>query len=282
MQPPLSQCKNCNHEFSGKYCNACGQKVYTHHDRSMVHFFEEGLHFLTHFEGTLLTTLKTIFSHPGQLSLDYCNGKRKPYFKPLSFFMMLVILYLLFPVFEGLNMKLIYYTKYPFFGEYATRWMNRIMTEKHWTYEQLNEAFLHKGEKTSKFLLLVIIPLTALAFYLPFFKKRPYYFDHLIYSTEVNSFYLLWGFFILPLLLTIFVKILRWTHTILPLPGDSDLTIISYLVLGSFVAVSSRRFYKLSLLPSVLTGVYFSVAHTFIVQYVYKFLLFAFVSKQIH
>lgn len=27
-------------------CNNCGEKVYTDHDRTLVHFFEEGIHFL--------------------------------------------------------------------------------------------------------------------------------------------------------------------------------------------------------------------------------------------
>ena len=64
--------------------------------------------------GTFFNTLKKIFTKPGQLSVDYCNGKRKTYFKPLSLFLLLVVVYLLFPVFEGLNMKLYYHTHHMF------------------------------------------------------------------------------------------------------------------------------------------------------------------------
>src|SRR6478736_8508316 len=131
MQPAVHICKNCNNSFSGKYCNHCGEKLYHEKDRSVFHLFEEGLHFLTHFDGTFFNTLKKIFTKPGQLSVDYCNGKRKTYFKPLSFFLLLVVLYLLFPVFEGLNMKLYYHTHHILYGNYARRMVIDIMTQKH-------------------------------------------------------------------------------------------------------------------------------------------------------
>src|SRR4051812_13168732 len=78
-------CKNCSNQFTGNYCNNCGEKVYTAHDKSILHFLEEGMHFITHFDGSFFSTLKAIFTTPGKLSTDYTNGIRKRYFKPLSF-----------------------------------------------------------------------------------------------------------------------------------------------------------------------------------------------------
>ena len=80
---PENECKNCGNRFTGKYCNVCGEKVYTEKDKSIKYIIEEGFHFLTHFEGTFLKSLKAIITRPGTLSLDYCNGIRKKYFKPL-------------------------------------------------------------------------------------------------------------------------------------------------------------------------------------------------------
>ena len=77
---PSVKCKNCQHEFTGKFCNQCGEKVYSEHDKSLKHVFEEGFHFLTHFEGTFFNTLRTIVLRPGKLSLDFCYGIRKRYF----------------------------------------------------------------------------------------------------------------------------------------------------------------------------------------------------------
>jgi hypothetical protein len=159
MEPQLITCKNCGHQFYGKYCNECGEKVYTEHDRTAFHFIEEGVHFLTHLDGTFFTTVRTIFSRPGQVSVDYAYGIRKKYFRLLSLFLLLVVLYLLFPLFEGLNMKLYYHEIHPMYGRYAKEQVEEIMRTKHLSEAQVAEVFHKIAEKTSKALLLVLIPL---------------------------------------------------------------------------------------------------------------------------
>ena len=113
-------CKACHNRFTGKYCNVCGEKAFDEHDKSMAHVAEEVFHFVSHLDGTLINTLRAIFTKPGQLSLDYCNGIRKKYFKPVSFFLLLVVVYLLFPVFRGLNMPLEGHFKQNFYGYYVS------------------------------------------------------------------------------------------------------------------------------------------------------------------
>lgn len=74
--------------------------------------------------------------------------------------------------FEGLNMKLYYHTKHQLYGSYATEKVKEIMLKKHWSEEEITEAFHKISEKTSKILLVLIIPLTELATWLVSFKKR--------------------------------------------------------------------------------------------------------------
>jgi hypothetical protein len=274
-------CKNCNNQFTGKYCNHCGEKVYSEKDKSVFHFFEEGLHFITHFEGTFFHTIKKLFTQPGQLSVDYCNGKRKTYFKPLSFFLLLVVLYLLFPVFEGLNMRVYYHTHHDFYGGYARRKVLELMSQRHLADGQVEAVFHEKSEKVSKFLLLILLPLTALFFWSLTFKKRKYFFDQMVFSAEVNSVYLLWGFLVLPLLLFLFEKIYHLiTNTYYNVP-DPVLGIITYTLLCIYVGVGARRFYKITKWESTGFAILFYVAHLIIVQYIYKFILFFIVIHQL-
>jgi hypothetical protein len=275
-------CKNCGNRFSGKYCNECGEKVYTEHDRTAIHFLEEGFHFLTHFEGTFFTTVKTIFTKPGQVSVDYAYGIRKKYFKLLSLFLLLVVIYLLFPMFEGLNMQLYYHVHHSMYGNYARGKVISIMQQKHWTDQQVSEQFHKISEKTSKILLLVLIPLTALATWPITFRKRNYAYDQMVFATEMNCFYLIWGFLLLPLLLNIF----EWTfHLIFGqyVPFNDNYTIFLIgMPLIIYVAIASKKFYTLKIWQAILFSLYFFVIHTFIVQYLYKFILFVTVIKQIH
>ncbi len=275
-------CKNCGNRFSGKYCNHCGEKVYDHHDKTIVHFFEEGFHFITHLEGTLLTTLKTMFVAPGRVSSDYCDGIRKRYFKPLSLFLLLIVLYLLFPVFEGLNMRMEYYAGQDFYGHFAEAKINSVMAHTGLSEAALSDRFHVKAEKVSKFMLIVIVPLTALFFYGVGFFKRKYFFDHMVFAAEMNSFYLLWGFLLLPLLLGIFNLLARLlTGHVIPF-HDQLLGILIYGVVCVYAARASYRFYHFNWWQSVLFSVGFFIVHSFIVYSLYKFLLFVTVINQIH
>lgn len=55
---------------------------------------------------------------------------------------------------------------------------------------------------------LIIIPLSALPLWLSGWKKRRFFFNHLLLSTEINCFYLTYAFFLIPLLsyLIVFIQ----------------------------------------------------------------------------
>jgi hypothetical protein len=206
---------------------------------------------------------------PGKVSLDFCDGVRKKYFRPLSFYLLLIIAYLLFPVFEGLNMQLRFYPKNKLFGQYAERRIEEVRVKKNYSEEKLAEVFHQKGEKTSKFMLFIILPFMALFSYAIAFWKRRFYFDHFIFTTEVTSFYLLFGFLFLPL---VFV-ILRFLGI---MPNVSEASVALVLLGGGavYASIGGRRFFRFKWLVSIPFGIVFGVALALFVQYIYKFLLF--------
>lgn len=263
-------CKNCGNQFSGNYCNSCGEKTYTEKDKKISYLFGEAFHFVTHFEGTFFTTLKAVFTRPGKLSVDYCGGVRRRYFKPLSFFLLLVILYLIFPVFEGLNMKLKYHEIHMLYGKYASAKVAAVMEQKNITHEVLELSFHRAGEKTSKFLLFIIIPFVALVSWGAGFKKRKLYFDHFVFCIELCSFFLLWGFLLLPLLLVVF-KLVTGSYAY---SSENITSIIIFSVYLLYVAVAARRFFRFSWRFSVVYTLLFSVSLILFLEYVYKFILF--------
>lgn len=282
MDQETITCKHCSNQFTGKYCNACGEKVYSNDDKSILHFFTEALHFITHLEGTLFTTLKAMFKSPGLITTDYCNGIRKKYFKPLSFFLLLVFLYFLFPVFEGLNMKLEFYANQGYYGSYAAKKIAAVLSHTGMSMQDLSDKFQAKGEKISKFLLVILVPVTALFFYAIGFMKRRFYFDNMVFAAEVNSFFLLWGFLCLPLLTTVINSISNALfHHVIPF-RDNTLGILIYIPLCIYVAIGVRKFYHFKVWLCILIASVFYFVHTFIVYSLYKFLLFVITINQIH
>jgi hypothetical protein len=304
-------CKNCGNEFTGKYCNNCGQKLFTRHDKSIPHFFEDAFHFITHFEGTFFNTLRAMFTRPGKLSYDFCEGRRKRYFRPLSFFMLLVVLYLLFPRFTGLNMPLKLYlnektyarsmvqkksgvdmdsigvqirralNERTFSGDqeryaFAMRYSDSLFNQ-YPALKRLEASYNKKSETTSKVLLLILIPCMALAFFLLSFYRRRMMYDHLVLATEFNAFFVLSAFLLLPVLTILLYKLFP-AFSIRYLT-DNNLGYIIYTVAGIYASMAFRYFYKdpwyLSV-PKALAAIYL---HTKIVHIIYKFVLFVVTLK---
>jgi hypothetical protein len=182
---------------------------------------------------------------------------------------MLVIVYLLFPLFEGLNMKLRYYKANQYYGTYATEQAQRVQAEHHYTDEDLEEKFSHKGEKTSKFLLFITLPFMATISWLLGFRKRRFYFDHFIFTTEMVSFFILFGFLILPLIVLLL--------NLVGVRIFNDEAWIVFTVFGGFgffVGMAAKRFFQFGRLYSVVFAAVFAVVLAAFLELVYKFILF--------
>ncbi|MEZ4858401.1 MAG: DUF3667 domain-containing protein [Flavobacteriaceae bacterium] len=78
----------------GDYCHDCGQRARVQ-KVSFGETFNDLAASLFSFEAPFWKTLKLLFLNPGKVSKEYLNGKRKTYFKPVSFFILLTAIHLL-------------------------------------------------------------------------------------------------------------------------------------------------------------------------------------------
>lgn len=273
MESTTSFCKNCGSSLTGHYCNNCGEKAYYEHDKSIIRLADEAVHFITHFEGSFFTTVRTFLTRPGKFSADYCNGIRKKYFKPISFFLMLVILYLLFPYFRGLNMRFGSYisveNRYSWYALPVAR--EKIKTHTITGYE-LAEKYDKKSPVFAKLLLLVLIPLSAFVLALLFYTSKRYFFDHFILATEILSFYILFEFLFLPLLYWLVEKTTPSLRYLLDDGSWLRLTLESIIL--AFFGVAFRNFYRQKWWISMLKALVFFAVFVIIIRDIYNFLLY--------
>lgn len=258
-------CKNCGALLSGKYCSACGQKAYTEKDKSIGHLLEEGFHFLTHFEGSFFTTLKTVLRRPGKLTADYSDGIRKRYFKPVSFYLFIVVLYLVFPLARGLNMDMQYYKGLRLAGPAIERQIEKKAAQKNITEAQLGEPFLHKSHSTSKILLFLLIPLSAVLIRLLYPGRKRQAFDNLILATEINIIYLLVFYLLLPGLYYLALWVLHSNGI-----SDEVIGLLFTLLFSLYVTLIFRNFFQSKPFTALLKGLAFGLLHAFVVLPVYK------------
>lgn len=230
---------------------------------------EEAFHFLTHFEGSFFHTIKTIVKKPGQFSLDYCNGLRKKYFKPVSLFMLLVVLYLLFPRFSGLNLKLGTYAS----DEFNYRWISvpmisQKMKAKSVDFDTLANLYAQKSSSVSKVSLFLLIPLSAFVTFILYRRRNKYLFDHFVICTEIISFYIAFNFLAIPFISFLAEKInKKWGNFFHD--DNTFLAIGILLLLLSFLFVAFKRFFKEHWFRTLLKVLVFAALFDVFVMYLY-------------
>jgi hypothetical protein len=271
-------CKNCGGSFLGKYCNSCGEKVYDEKDKKMSHFLGEALHFSTHLEGKFFTTIKTIFITPGKLSLDYCNGIRKKYFKPLSLFLFIVILYLLFPLAKGLNMRFNTYVSPEYnYAWYAKPIADKKMEKQNISIDELSAKYDAKSQKFAKPFLLLILPLTGLVLFFLFYKSRKFFFDHFVLGIELSSTIFAIMFLLFPLLKLISTAIYHASEVLFEDGGIFNFVAFGILLIMLLLAV--KRFYGQNWLWSFFKAITFLLLFAIVViNVIYNFILFVVVN----
>lgn len=139
----MQTCNNCHQTFEGKYCRHCGQKASV--GRLDLHtLWHELTHAITHADKGILKLTKDLLVVPKKVYTNYFRGKRKTYFSPVMFFLIMA----------GLVV---------------------VLGEKLWDFEDhitgRNDEFgriLHRYEKIR---FVIFIPLISLLTWLFFYKK---------------------------------------------------------------------------------------------------------------
>jgi hypothetical protein len=192
----MALCKNCEVSLTDgvRYCPSCGQSVHVHRLNTRF-LFHEGVHYLTHADKGIFHLIRDLAVKRGVVAREYIAGKRRKYFSPLTFFM-LVAAILVFGSMLGEAKQSSDFSKHPD--------VIKIVDPA----ERANmQGFLERRQKSHHFtnkyanlMAMASLPLTALVFWL-FFRRRKYnYVEHLVAGMYMLGFCLLiYAVIILPL-----------------------------------------------------------------------------------
>lgn len=90
----MSNCKNCNSELIADFCHKCGQRS-TVDKVTFTETFQDFVDATFSVNAPLINTALLLFIKPGFLLQEYLNGKRKSFYKPVSFFIITTFIYLI-------------------------------------------------------------------------------------------------------------------------------------------------------------------------------------------
>jgi len=99
----METCKNCGHPIEHHFCGYCGQEANVERI-TFNYLLHDGFHFFTHIEKGFVYTTWRMLVAPGQVVIDYVQGKRKKYQSPISYFLiwtsiLILTLYLFVKIF---------------------------------------------------------------------------------------------------------------------------------------------------------------------------------------
>ena len=88
------KCLNCGEVIAGNYCQNCGQSTGVHRitfKETVDDFFSSTFAL----EGPLISTIVLMVVNPGRMLREFIEGRRKTYYKPVAFFVLITAIYLI-------------------------------------------------------------------------------------------------------------------------------------------------------------------------------------------
>lgn len=95
-------CKNCGTRSELNYCPGCGQRISVY-KVTFKETFDDLADALFTVNAPLIITLKLLIINPGKLFTSYLAGQRRKYYKPVAFFLLTTLVYILIRSLIGFN-----------------------------------------------------------------------------------------------------------------------------------------------------------------------------------
>jgi hypothetical protein len=90
--PTIIKCKNCSADIEHSYCPVCGQKK-AENRLTFKYILQEFVHNYLGSDNGFWYTTQRLFLRPGHTVNEYLDGRRKPYLKPLQYYLIGLTLY---------------------------------------------------------------------------------------------------------------------------------------------------------------------------------------------
>lgn len=193
-EAPTPPCATCGRPLTGPYCARCGEKRFRAADYTLRHFLGHLLEALTHVDGKIFLTLRSLLTRPGRLTTDYLQGKRKPYIPPLQLFLIAnLIFFLLHPLIGSNTLTTDLNTQLHYTWHHATAesLVTPRLALRQVPVEAYAATFDPAATTLAKSLVILLVPVFSLAVLLVHGRPPRPYAVHLVYALHFGAFWLL-------------------------------------------------------------------------------------------
>jgi Protein of unknown function (DUF3667) len=264
-------CQTCGDRSMQKYCPNCGEKKFDHHELTLKHFFSEALESFAHFDNKFLRSLKTLIFYPGRLSLDFTEGLRVRFMKPLQLFLVMNLIFFFLVPQNPFALPLYNYVTYKPFTDYHTvETVEEKMKEKNLTMKELSAVFDHQIKTESKEFVFLYVIFYAFVLMILMIAYKKGLAEHLIFSAHFMSFYLILSFAQYFLITWPFYALsdVNYSQTF-----DTITVVITVIILAVYLFAAFRTFYRSNILWSGLSSIIIAGTFFICIQF-YRMFLF--------
>lgn len=173
------QCPSCGQAVDATpYCGACGERRLGAHDRTLFGLVEQWLETLIHVDGRLWGTLVSLWRRPGQLTADHAAGRRRPYIGPFQLFIAVTVGFFVVQLISGLtvaSLPLESHLRHQSYSEFAREIYAATLERREIGPDgaaAFAENFEHRERTIAKSLLILLVPMLAVATSLLFARRR--------------------------------------------------------------------------------------------------------------
>jgi hypothetical protein len=89
----MNRCLNCNAELNGAFCASCGQRS-APANPTVSELVGDAWNEMSGYDGRIAATFKNLL-RPGQLTVDYLQGRRARYLSPVRLYLIVSVIYFL-------------------------------------------------------------------------------------------------------------------------------------------------------------------------------------------
>ena len=205
-----------------------------------------------HVDSRIFKTLYALFFKPGHLTLAYFKTSERQYVQPLKlYFVINLIFFLITPILNTPHFRVFSFSMESLTGRNQT--YQKIIKEQIQAIDVSEEIYEERFNAHIKYnqpaFVFLVIPFFAFILNMVNFKNKRYYVEHLIFSTHLLSFLLLFLLIIIFLFrfLTFGLKCFTISSGLVGL----IIVIAFFIWLLIYLVVATRGFYKNRILTSI-------------------------------
>ena len=180
-----ARCPTCDTELQGNFCHGCGEKRHDERHLALRHFALHLLDELTHLDSRIFTTLRYLFLRPGFLTCEYVAGRRSPYMKPLSLFLLSCALFFLMDSFLPRSVYNVAWVMRTDRSGAIDRGLTKLSQKKHLPREVIVERIegeMHRISTAMQFANVLVLACILAVLY-----HQRYFVEHLVFALHFFS-----------------------------------------------------------------------------------------------